>query len=84
MERINEYRSSTDASDNVPDIANMARTVDKNHFPDDKHYRSLLAIGLWAVARHGVVMTDFLVLGFVPEDSYSCQIVILTIHPRTG
>ena len=27
MERINEYRSSTDASDNVPDVANMARTL---------------------------------------------------------
>ena len=27
MEKINEYRSSTDASDNVPDIANMARTL---------------------------------------------------------
>ena len=27
MERINEYRSSTDASDNVPDVANMAMTL---------------------------------------------------------
>ena len=27
MERINEYRSSTDASDNVPDVANMAWTL---------------------------------------------------------
>ena len=27
MERINEYRSSTEASDNVPDIANIARTL---------------------------------------------------------
>ena len=27
MERINEYRSSTDASDNVLDVANMARTL---------------------------------------------------------
>ena len=27
MERINEYRSSTDASDNVPDVANMAKTL---------------------------------------------------------
>ena len=27
MERINEYRSSTDASDNVPDVANMTRTL---------------------------------------------------------
>ena len=27
MERINEYKSSMDASDNVPDVTNMARTL---------------------------------------------------------
>ena len=27
MERINKYKSSTDASDNVPEVANMARTL---------------------------------------------------------
>ena len=27
MERINKYRSSTDAFDNVPDVVNMARTL---------------------------------------------------------
>ena len=50
--------------------------VGEKHCPNDNHYRNLLAMGLWVVARHGVVRTDFLVLGFVPEDSYSCQIVI--------
>ena len=27
MERINEYRSSTDAFDNVPDVGNLTRTL---------------------------------------------------------
>ena len=29
MERINEYKSSTVASDNVPDVANMVRNLQK-------------------------------------------------------
>ena len=34
MERIDEYRFSTDASDNVPDVANMARALQSmlSHF----------------------------------------------------
>ena len=50
------------------------RPVDENHHPDDNHYRNLLEIGLWAVTRHGVVRTDFLVLGLFPEDTYGYQI----------
>ena len=50
----------------------LQRYVDKNYHPDDNHYRNLLAIKLWAVARHEVVRTDSSVLGLVLEDSYDC------------
>ena len=52
----------------------MELLVDKNHHHDDIHYTKLLAIGPWAVIRHGVVRTDFLVFGLVPDNSYGSQI----------
>ena len=44
--------------------------ADENHHPDDNLYRNFLAMGLWAVTRHGTVGTDFLVLVLVPEEIY--------------
>ena len=55
--------------------------VDENHHPDDDLYRDLLAMGLWAVTRHGMVGADFLVLGLVPEDSYGCHIASQIVRP---
>ena len=47
--------------------------VEENHHPNDNYYRNLLGIGLWVVVRHGVVRTNFPVLGFIPEGSYNCS-----------
>ena len=53
----------------------MGRCVDENHHPNENLYRDLLAVGLWVVVRLEVVGMDFPILGFVPEDSYGCQII---------